>query len=99
MSQSYTPEQLRHIVRAIAGDCPIPFSQFWDVPSLPPDPIICTWFWEVRNYGLKKGQFFTAEAIANWSSTFYPMTTPEFDYIYATILEYAEVIGDRQEGE
>lgn len=85
----------RHIVRAAAGVCPIRFSMFWDLQGVPPDPIIASWFWEIRRWGLEHDRFYTAEAIANWASSEFDMTTPEFDHVYSVIMEYAEQIGEK----
>lgn len=92
----YTPAQTKHKVRVMNGKCPIPLRDRWDLPILPPDPIICDWFWDVREWGLAHNMFLTAECIANWAGTeFDPINDQtEYDHIELVIFEYANVIGD-----
>lgn len=90
----YKPEQLKKITRVPSGECPIKFKHFWDIGCLPPAPIICAWFWEVRDYGLRRGEFFTAEAIAYWAQYEFNSDTDEYNEIVSIIKEYAKLIND-----
>lgn len=99
LHEDYTPEQLRKIIHTPWGNCPIRFEHFWIMAEegcCPPDTIICAWFWEVREYGLRRGEFFTAEAIAYWGRSQFDKETGKDlrEYITKVILEYADIIHD-----
>lgn len=96
----YTEQQLKNPIRIPSGVCPVKLGSFCDFASVgcQPSPIIIiAWFWEVRNFGLRRGEFLTAEAIAYYARyEFSPSYETRDDYyeIESTIYDYAREIGD-----
>jgi hypothetical protein len=80
--------------RIPAGRCPIHFSDFGTMEGCcPTDPIICAWFHAVREHGLLRGEFYTAEAICYWVRYEFDMNEDEgHDEIVAVIKEYAKLV-------
>lgn len=80
------------IVRAPTQPCPIKLREQWKLGSIPPDTIICDWFWQVRDYGLRRDEFYTAGCIAQWLRYEFDVCSDEYDYISNVIYEYASVV-------
>jgi len=91
--KSYKPSEAKKIVRRTYGLCPIKLRSQWDLPSLPPDTVICDWFWQVRYLGTREGIFYTVTAIIEWGQREYndPWDKETLKYL---LYEYAEAIED-----
>lgn len=90
----YEKLHIKTVVRIPAGECPFSLREMSPTGDVPFDTHIIEWFDKIRNWGLRGGTFYSADAIAYWAAWEFDPNGGEYDYINTVIMEWATHLGE-----